>query len=390
MTGTSRRRLACLALALSAWVAAAEGADESALSWGATVTVDTLRVGRPASSTALSHVDLRLDADAARLFAWRDTTLHVEAIADHGGKPNGRIGSLQGISNIEVRQSAVRLYSTWVERELRPGVRALVGLYDLNSEFYSTDASVQLVHPAFGIGSELGQTGRNGPSIFPTLSFGARLKAQDGSGFYAQGAVLDAVPGDPDHGGRTVVRLSRGEGALLALEAGWQERLTDGPASGHWGVGLWSYTRSAATIDGAGTARSAGAYGLAQGVLLDTPRSRTLGFVRAGMASRRVNAIDAAIDAGLLIDRPWGDVGPASVIAGIAAARLGREQRSVQALAGNPLRAVETALELGARWRLGHSLALQPLAQRVWNAAGRPGTATTIVGARWVWSPGDP
>ncbi|MGZ5892837.1 MAG: carbohydrate porin, partial [Caldimonas sp.] len=127
-----------------------------------------------------------------------------------------------------------------------------------------------------------------------------------------------------------------------------------------------------------------------QGVLLDSPRSRTLGFVRAGVASGRVNAIDAAIDAGLLIDRPWGDVGPASVIAGIAAARLGREHRSVQALAGNPLRAVETALELGARWRLGHSLALQPLAQRVWNAAGRPGTATTIVGARWVWSPGDP
>ena len=379
-----------LATEAHAQAAPADAANESALSWEATLSVDTLRASRPALMTVLSHVDLRLGVDAERLFGWQGTTLRIEALADHGGKPNGKVGSLQGISNIEVRQNALRLYSTWAERELSPGVTALVGLYDLNSEFYATDASAQLIHPAFGIGTEFGQTGRNGPSIFPTVSFGARLKAQARSGFYAQGAVVDAVPGDPDHGGRTVVRLSRGEGALLAMEAGWQERSPEGTAAaGRWGVGVWGYTRAAERIDGAGAARNAGAYGIAQGVLLDSPRPRTLGFVRAGLASGRVNAVDAAFDAGLLIDRPWAESGPASVTAGVALARLGRDHRSAQALAGNALRAVEATLEFGARWRPWRGFAVQPLVQRIWNVAGRPGTAATVVGARWVWTSGD-
>ena len=379
-----------LATEAHAQAAPVEVANERAWSWDATVSVDTLRASRPVLTTALSHVDLRLGVDAERLFGWPGTTLRVEALADHGGKPNGKVGSLQGISNIEVRQNALRLYSTWAERELSPGVKALVGLYDLNSEFYATDASSQLIHPAFGIGTEFGQTGRNGPSIFPTLSFGGRLKVQARSGFYAQGAVLDGVPGDPDHGGRTVVRLSRGEGALLAVEGGWQESLADGPGPGRWGVGIWAYTRAAERVDRIGTARNAGVYGLAQGVLNDSPRAGTRGFVRAGLASGRVNAVDAAFDAGLLIDRPWGESGPGSVTAGIAVARLEHEHRSAQALAGNSLRAVEATLELGARWRPWRGLAVQPLVQRIWNVAGRPGTAATVVGARWVWSSGDP
>lgn len=342
-----------------------------------------------ARSTALGHLDVRLGIDAAKLFGWPGTTLRVEAIADEGGKPNGRVGTVQGISNIEVRQNALRLYSTWIETELRPGMKALIGLYDLNSEFYATDASSTLIHPAFGIGAELGQTGGNGPSIFPALSLGVRLKAQAASGLYAQGAVLDAVPGDPDHPGRTEVRLSRGEGVLLVVEAGWQENGADGPGPRHWGLGVWDYSRPAPRIDGGGTARNIGAYGLAQGVLIDASHGRTLGFLRAGLASGRVNALDAALDAGLMIERPWGLRGPASLSVGVAVARLGREHRDAEAIAGRALRPLEAALELDLRWRLRPGLAMQPLVQRAWNAAGRPGSAATIFGVRWIWSPGD-
>lgn len=393
MFGKTRWRLICpmglLLVSAAARGATTEGPGEAGLKWDAALTVDALRANLPVQTTALSHLDLRLGIDAAKLFGWPGTTLRVEAIADHGGKPNGRVGTLQGISNIEVRQSALRLYSTWIETELRPGMKALVGLYDLNSEFYSTDASSTLIHPAFGIGAELGQTGRNGPSIFPALSFGVRLKAQAASGFYAQGAVLDAVPGDPDHLGRTVVRLSCGEGALLAAETGWQENGADGLGPRHWGFGVWDYTRPASRIDGTGTARNVGAYGLAQGVLIDAPKGKTLGFVRAGVASGRVNAMDAALDAGLMVERPWDESGPASLSAGIAIARLGREHRDAEAAAGHTLRSLEAALEVGVRWRLRPGLLMQPLLQRVWNVAGEPGKTATIVGARWIWSLGD-
>jgi len=291
MIGSSHWRTACLAGLLLAFgpaaqAASADTASESAMTWETTATVDTLHAARPAQTTALSQLDVRLGIDAARLFGWQGTTLRIEALADHGGKPNGKLGSLQGISNIEVRQSAARLYSTWVEHELARDVHALVGLYDLNSEFYATDASSLLIHPAFGIGSELGQTGRNGPSIFPALSFGLRLKARAASGLYAQAAVLDAVPGDPDHAGRTTVRLSRGEGALLAAETGWQEGPADDPGPRRWGVGLWGYTRSVERIDRAGTARNAGGERARQrdrrGLRCRAARRPTLGRLRSG------------------------------------------------------------------------------------------------------------
>ena len=394
MSGTTRRltfpTVTLLLAAATTRVAALEPPAEGAFKWDAALTADALRVeSGVVRSTALGHLDVRLGIDAAKLFGWSGTTLRIEAIADQGGKPNGRVGTLQGISNIEVRQNAVRLYATWIETEVGQGVKALAGLYDLNSEFYATDASSTLVHPAFGIGAELGQTGKNGPSIFPALSFGVRLKAEALSGFYAQGAVLDAVPGDPNHLGRTEVRLSRGEGALLVAEAGWQESGADGPGPRRWGLGLWDYTRPAPGIEGAGTARNFGAYGLVQGPMFEASKGKTVAFIRAGLARGRVNAIDAALDAGLMVERPWGESGPSSLSAGVAIARLGREHRNAEVAAGRALRALEAALEIDVRWLLRPGLTMQPLVQRVWNVAGRPGTVATVVGARWIWSLGD-
>ncbi|MDQ6638383.1 MAG: porin, partial [Pseudomonadota bacterium] len=121
--------------------------------------LDTLLPNSPPVA-ALSHVDLRLTADAGRWLGWAGTILRVEAIADHGAKPNSRVGSPQGMSNIEVKANGVRLYSFWVAHDFGPAINVLAGLYDLNSEFYVTDGSSTLVHPAFGVGAELAQTGR--------------------------------------------------------------------------------------------------------------------------------------------------------------------------------------------------------------------------------------
>lgn len=197
-----------------------------------------------------------MTVDAERLFGWTGVKLATEVMVDSGSKPNAVIASLQGVNNTEVTQNAARLYTLWVERDMAPGWRVRVGLYDLNSEFYVTDASDQLIHPVFGIGAELAQTGLNGPPIFPNTAFGVRIKAQSDAGHYAQLAVLDGVPGEQDHLGRTIVRLNRRDGALVAGEAGeagWQQ---DGNAAPHHiGVGVWGYTQPVARLDGRGEAR---------------------------------------------------------------------------------------------------------------------------------------
>jgi porin len=316
---------------------------------------------------AVGNLGLRATADAGVLFGWDDTTLHAELLWNHGSKSNRRIGTTQGISNLEVVESAARIYATWIQHEYKAsGTSVLFGLYDLNAEFYSTDASGLLIHPSFGIGIDFSQSGRNGPSIFPNLGLAVRAKQQLGGGYYLQGALIDGVPGDPDHPGRTTIHLSRDDGALLVAEFGWQDRGDDGLKPGHWGIGGWRYTQRTDRIDGSGSAANQGVYALAQGVLFEAGQARTTGFMRAGVAKRRVNVIDLGFDAGVLVEHPFGKDGPAALTAGLAVARYGRAHRNaVLAREGFALSTHETALEVGARWQLSPSLALQPLLQQV-------------------------
>ena len=113
--------------------------------------------------------------------------------------------------------------------------------------------------------------------------------------------------------------------------------------------------------------------------MLHAGPARTTFFVRAGLANRRINAVDLAVDAGVLVDRPFGDAGPTAITAGVAVARFGRPYRDV---APSPVAAHETAFEVGARWQPWPSLALQPLLQRIWNVGGRRAEHATLVGAR--------
>ena len=357
-----------------------------AWSWDGIYKADLLH--SRTTDAAVGNLGLRATADAGALFGWDDTTLHAELLWNHGSKPNRRIGTVQGISNLEVAENAARLYATWVEHEFRAsGTSLLFGLYDLNSEFYSTDASGLLIHPSFGIGIDFSQSGRNGPSIFPNLGLALRAKQQLGSGgYYLQAAVIDGVPGDPNRLGRTTVHLSRSDGALLVGEFGWQERGDDGPKPGHWGVGAWRYTQRTDRIDGNGSEANQGVYAVAQGVLLDAERGRTIGFARTGIANRRVNAIDLAFDTGVLVDRPFGSEGPSALTAGIAFARFGRVQRDAVLAAGAAIASHETTLEAGARWQLSRTLAAQPLVQHVWHPGGRRSANETIVGLRLEWS----
>ncbi len=357
-----------------------------AWSWDGIYKADLLH--SKTTSGAIGNLGLRATADAGALFGWDDTTLHAELLWNHGSKPNRHIGTTQGISNLEVAQSAARVYASWIEHEFKAsGTGLLFGLYDLNSEFYSTDASGLLIHPSFGIGIDFSQSGRNGPSIFPNLGLALRAKQQLGSGYYLQGALIDGVPGDPEHPGRTTIRLSRSDGALLVAEFGWQERGDDGPKSGHWGIGSWRYTQRSDRIDASGSECNQGVYGLAQGVLVEAERGRTTGFIRAGIANRRVNAVQLGFDAGVLVEHPFGKDGPSALTAGVAVARYGRAHRdAILAGDGVALAAHETALEVGARWQLAPVLALQPLLQHVWNTGGRRRANETIAGLRLEWS----
>lgn len=407
MKALDPRRLACawaLGMALSG-TAQASPSDEEAkatppasLRWGGVYKADALHASKPKLTTWIGHLNWHADVDLDKALGWTDSSFHIEALFNHGGRPNQLIGSSQGVSNLEVAKGSARLYATWVEREFKErGMRVLFGLYDLNSDFYVTEASAQLINPSFGIGVEASQSGQNGPSIFPHLGLGLRVHQALGQDYYLQGALVDGVPGDPARPGLTVVRLGLDDGALAVLEWGRQSR--DGAAKGpeHWGLGFWAYTRLSETqgVNEASFRRNQGAYALWQAPLLQRGATRSLGFARAGVAHHSINQVDLALDLGLLVEHPLANspallallpAPPESFTVGLALARYGLAYREAQQAAGHTLAATEIALELGLRWLLGPDLAVQPLLQQIWRPGGRPGESSTVLGLRMEWA----
>lgn len=111
-----------------------------------------------------------------------------------------------------------------------------MGLYDLNSEFDALSTSALFMGSAHGIGTDISQSGENGPSIFPVTSLAARLAIDLDDRWTVRAAVLDGVPGDPDRPERTTIRL--GDGALLIGEV--ERKLGNGKLI----AGYWRYTAS--------------------------------------------------------------------------------------------------------------------------------------------------
>jgi porin len=385
--------LALMLAAVGQGVAAAEAETPESVRpwhWSGVYKTDWLQTRTPATSVLIGNLNLAVDVDAATWLGWDDTSLHSELLWTQGGKPNQSLATTQGISNLEVAKASARLYATWIEHRFADSqTRLLFGLYDLNSEFYATDASALLIQPSFGIGVDMSQSGPNGPSIFPNLGLGLRLWQALGEGRYLRLALVDGVPGDPQQPGRTVIRLRSADGALLVGEWGWQDSDADGPQPGHWGLGAWHYTRRGGALAPDSTEHNQGAYGIAQAVLHEGSHGGagpTTGFVRLGAAKPHLNVTGRAIDAGLLFDHPLGADGPKAITAGVAMARYSDAHRSEQAGLGQAVAGHETTLEVGARWQLRPDLALQPLLQRIWQPGGRSGQPSMVFGLRVEWS----
>ena len=88
------------------------------------------------------------------------------------------------------------VYTGEVMSNVRGGIKT--GLIDLNSEFDTKDTGSLFINSAHGIGTEFSQTGRNGPSIFPSTSLAVRADAALGNGLTVRVGFFDAVPNDPD------------------------------------------------------------------------------------------------------------------------------------------------------------------------------------------------
>jgi porin len=368
-----RTLIAFLGFGMALPLSAAEPVkEEPALSVEALVKADAVRLhraGAPDKTVYLNNIDLKLTLAADKTLGLPGGTFSLYLLSNHGARPNDYAGTFQGVDNIEVPISSTKMHEVWYEQAF--GLwSARAGLYDLNSEFYVTEASALYLNPSFGVGPDIAQTGRNGPSIFPYASAGVRLSWRQPEGGYLQSVVLDGVPSDPNRPKGTHVRFDKGDGALWVTEGGWESSGADSDkVRRKLGLGLWRYSLRADDLidtDAGGNPVKrvdAGYYFLFEHQLSgETGASarRTTGFLRYGHASAAINAVEHGLQTGVTVYAPFAGRPDDEAGLGIAIAKLGNKYRQAATIAGDPAPTSEIIYELSYRAAITDWLAIQP------------------------------
>lgn len=347
-------------------------ADAAAGAWTTevTYTADVTGVisgGAARSGRFLDNLDAIVEGDLEQLIGWRGAKVHGYFLNNNGGEPNAAAGTLQGIDNIEVAEQGARVYELWVEQDFGGGRGSLLaGLYDVNSEFYSTAASDLLVAPPFGIGSELAATGPNGPSIFPSTALAARLRLGEADGSYLQIAAVNAEAGSLGDAG---VNTDLDHGALYLAEAGWT-----GPL--RIAVGGWRYGEDQEDIrdtvpPGAPAMRTAqGIYLLAEGTLMEREEGfAARGFLRAGASDGDTTDFRGGWQAGLRLDHLFASRPDSAFSVGVHQGLLSAKARANLADGGVNAAAAEQGIEITVADTFGR-WTLQPSLQWIDNPGG--------------------
>ncbi len=341
--------------------------SEHGYDWEIVYKLDVLsKVSPPNEKTyGLDNLDIKLLLDGEKIAGIKGSSALIYILSNHGSKPAVQGDHSAGLDNIETAEGAntTKLYQAWVQQTfLDDQLSVLAGLYDLNSEFYATEASGIFLQPVYGIGAEMAATGQNGPSVFPTASFGIRTKAEAG-GYYLQWVVLDGVPGDPNNHHGTHVQFNKGDGALNVVEGAVP---LSGPENSHankFALGVWRYTaRFEDLLDPAVMRISRGYYVMMEKVLRYQPsgtEESISGFVRAGKTDGDTTQFDMSWSAGLLFSGPF--EGHEEDQLGVAYA-LEHNADKYRIATGIPT-VSERSVELTYRYLAMPGLALQPMAQ---------------------------
>ena len=365
--------IAGLSFGLAEPVEAREGLDLAA-----TYTADvgmTASGGADARIRYLDNLELSLDADLDKLAGMRGSVFHITVLNNLGARPNDAAGTLQGVNNIEVGRAAVRLYEAWGEQAFGPATLR-VGLYDVNSEFNTTESAGLLISPTFGISSEFASSGPAGPATFPSSALAARLRVGlDQAGSYAQVVASNArvqTFGDP--GG---VDLSFADGLLVAGEVGTGQRL-------RVSLGGWTFTRASDALvsvapDGSPRReKPAGLYAMAEAKLAEGGKRAVTGFLRGGLARGLTQPFARAVQTGLLIAPAIIGRDASAFSVGLHHAGTSAEFRDAQTAAGEAAWHNESALELTYSDQILPHLTLQPDLQIIRQSGETMATQTAV------------
>ena len=309
--------------------------------------------GTPSGNNVVyqDNLDLTMTLDSKKLGLWRGGTLFIYGLRNHGGDPSANIiGDLQTASNIEAPDQFI-VHEAWYEQQFADGLLSiLIGLHDLNSEFYVSDYGSLFINSSFGIGPDMSA---NVPvSLFPKAGLGARLRVAPSDHTYLQAAIYD---GDP-----ATRSLHAAEGKLMIGEAGFNSE------TGSYKLGYWNHTADI-TVGPRTYSNDYGLYGVIDQELMHFDGDSAIAaFFQYGWAPAARNTVTRYIGGGLHLHgliptRDEDDIG-------IAIARADTHLNA------------ESTLELTYRLVLTPWLAIQPSYQVIQNPGGDGTVPTAHVG----------
>ncbi|MCC6395770.1 MAG: carbohydrate porin [Bacteroidetes bacterium] len=339
-----------------------------------------LRGGMESRTGAIHNLDLQLSIDAWAFVGWTGARLFVHYLANDGGTISRWTGDAQMISNLESPRLS-KFYQVWIEQAFFDHTFSILcGLYDLNSEFYVTNAATLFLNGSHGIGKELSQAGQNGPSIFPNTGGALRVKGSVNE-LYLQAAVLDGCPGNDDDPCAASFAWCPDQGVLLVAEGGMEAAGDDDNLYRKFAAGAWWFPRSNHyPID------NRGFYLTAEQEIHREEGTESQGltvFSRVGFADAMLNEYHyhlgiGFVYAGLLPGREDDMLGVAIAHAHHSDAFLAQAQAG-----GVHMLEAEVSLEVTYRAQIVPWLVFQPDIQYVIHPSGDPGIPNaTVAGAR--------
>lgn len=340
--------------------------------------LDDARGGLHRGVSPIYTLDLIGELDTARAGWWEHGRFHVYLLGTAGDSLNKRTGDMQFASNIE-GGSTFTVLEAWYEHDfLDDRLSWLVGLHDLNADFYMPQYGQLFVNSSLGLGIDMSQVGI---STFPATSFGTRLAFAPTVTTYVMAGLYDGVPGDPAHPYGTQVVFGTGDGLFAIGEAGMHS--ADDAPYYKLAIGGWYHTRRFDDYTGRTRNENSGLYGLAERELWrDAESGRSVGsFVQIGTAEGDRNQTGIYLGAGLNVTGLL-PARPSDVFGvGIAQAR-----NSGRFLDANPaLRDAETALEFTYQLAPTSWLTLQPDLQYIIDPSTDPATDdAVVVGMRFL------
>lgn len=324
---------------------------------------------------SIAHGELYVTADMERMIGVPRTQMYFQLIGNNGGGISARSGDMQMVSNLEGYRT-FKVYQWWLGHDIPAiGASFLFGLYDLNSEFYVTPSSALFLNGSHGVGIDLGQTGANGPSVYPNTALAFRARFAPSDRFTFSAAVVDGHPGAADDCNRFDLTVSKAEGFLLITEAAYAVA-----SSAKAGIGTWYYTggyADACPVTGDPIIRrdNAGVYMLGDLQLSDAFTF----FARGGVANQHVNAVQYHFGSGVSFTGPW-DSRPDDVVGfAVALASFGPDFRAFGSAAGEEATSSEWAHELTYRAVVAPWLALQGDVQYIVHPSGSSAIHHTLV-----------